>query len=314
MNSVSEFRFLEGDAAHVGRVAPLPEVRRLSAPVSEGRTVSALAYGDRERAEVVFLHGIGLNAHTFDRTILALDVDAFSIDLPGHGHSDWRADADYRPALLAADVELALESLLAGPVHLIGHSLGSLVGSLMIASRPGLVKSFTLLDLTPSVPRPSGNRSVIEFITGQREYDSVDEIVERAIAFGIGSDRAALARGVALNTRTREDGKLVWIHHMAHLTTTPQPTNTAADAVADTLAEAVEAERPYEAHWKPLDETTLPLALVRGTTGIVTDEMVSEWQERLPDAPVRTLNAGHNLHEHAPVELAQALSEITLAR
>lgn len=303
MESGSEFRFLVGDAAHVGRAAPLPEVTRVFAPVSDGRSVSALAYGNRERADVVFLHGIGLNAHTFDRTILALDVDALSVDLPGHGHSDWRDDADYRPAFLAADVELALESLVAGPVHLIGHSLGSLVGSLVIASRPDLVKSFTLLDLTPSVPRPSGNRSVIEFITGQREFDSVDEIVERAIAFGIGSDRAALARGVALNTRTREDGKLVWIHHMAHLPQAP---------VEDRHVDAV-SDLPYAAHWNPLEETALPLALVRGTTGIVTDEMVSEWQERLPDAPVRTLDAGHNLHEHAPVELAGALREVTLS-
>lgn len=313
MESVSEFRFLEGDAAHVGRTAPLPEVTRVSAPVSGGRSVSALTYGNREQADVVFLHGIGLNAHTFDRTVLSLRVDAISIDLPGHGHSDWREDADYRPAHLAGDVAIAVEALVSRPVHLVGHSLGALVGSLVIASRPELVKSFTLLDLTPGVPRPSGNRSVIEFITGQREFDSVDEIVDRAIAFGIGSDRAALSRGVALNTRMREDGKLVWIHHMAHLPAATPSARPAVDSAVDAAA-GMASDRPYEAHWKPLEESGMPLALVRGTTGIVTDEMVLEWRDRLPDAPVRTLEAGHNLHEHAPVDLAQALTEITLVR
>ncbi len=36
---------------------------------------------------MVFLHGGGQNAHTWDTVILGLGVPALAIDLPGHGRS-----------------------------------------------------------------------------------------------------------------------------------------------------------------------------------------------------------------------------------
>ena len=53
---------------------------------------------------------MGLNAHGFDPVVLALDAPALALDLPGHGRSDWREDANYRPDLLAADVLTALRN------------------------------------------------------------------------------------------------------------------------------------------------------------------------------------------------------------
>ena len=125
-----EFRYLTSDAARVGRQAPLPRVRRVEVAVSDGRTVSALSYGSNSQAGdadpplYVFLHGMGLNAHGFDPVVLALGAPAVALDLPGHGRSDWREDANYRPDLLAADVLMALEQLAPEPFVLVGHSLG----------------------------------------------------------------------------------------------------------------------------------------------------------------------------------------------
>jgi pimeloyl-ACP methyl ester carboxylesterase len=220
-SSDDEFRFLAGDAARVGRSAPLPRVERISAPVAEGRAVSGLRFGGPADPEFVVLHGAGLNAHSFDPALLALDRPALSLDLPGHGRSDWRADADYRPERLAADIVTALDRLAGGPVALLGHSLGGLTAALVANARPRLVRRLVVVDITPGIT-PGGNAgAVVEFITGQRDYASIDEIVDRAIAFGIGSDRTALTRGVALNTRRRPDGRLEWTHHLAHLDALP---------------------------------------------------------------------------------------------
>ena len=161
-----EFRYLASDAARVGRQAPLPRVRRVEAPVSDGRSVSALSYGspppagdtdaDTVAPQYVFLHGMGLNAHGFDPVVLALDAPALALDLPGHGRSDWREDANYRPDLLAADVLTALEQLATEPFVLVGHSLGGLMAARAALRVPEKVRALVLED--PAKPRPGTSR------------------------------------------------------------------------------------------------------------------------------------------------------------
>ena len=84
-----------------------PRVERCWIAVADGHRLSALAWGDAP-PRVVLLHGGAQNAHTWDSVALALDLPLVTIDLPGHGHSDWRADHVYDPRTLAADVEVAV--------------------------------------------------------------------------------------------------------------------------------------------------------------------------------------------------------------
>ncbi len=291
-----EFRFLAGDAERIGRAAPLPAVERVRVGADEGRRVSGLRFGAPADPELVALHGAGLNAHSFDPMLLALDVPALALDLPGHGRSDWRADADYRPDRLAPDVAPAIESFSRRPIALLGHSLGGLTAALVAASRPALVRRLVVVDITPGVS-PSGDAgAVAEFITGQRDYGSIDEIVDRAIRFGIGSNRTALTRGVALNTRRRPDGRLEWTHHLAHLDALP------AGADGD--------PRPYAGIWSALQSLDIPVSLIRAESGILGDALVEEWRDRLPGSDVVTVAGPHNLHEAVPVELARVVRRL----
>ena len=73
-----------------------PTVARRAYVHGDSQTVSYIRWGTGE-PELVFLHGGGQNAHTWDTVILALGRPAIAIDLPGHGHSDRRADKDYGP-------------------------------------------------------------------------------------------------------------------------------------------------------------------------------------------------------------------------
>lgn len=58
---------------------PLPSATRVDAG-----PVSALKFGD-DAPRVVFLHGGGQNAHTWDTVVIGLGLPALSVDLPGHG-------------------------------------------------------------------------------------------------------------------------------------------------------------------------------------------------------------------------------------
>jgi len=72
-----------------------PQVARRSFDVGSGQKVSALVWGSAD-PELVLVHGNGQNAHTWDSVAMALDLPLVAVDLPGHGHSDWREDHAYR--------------------------------------------------------------------------------------------------------------------------------------------------------------------------------------------------------------------------
>lgn len=295
-----EFRFLSSDAARVGRTQPLPEVDRVTLHTPTGN-VSALRFAPEAAPRLVAVHGAGLNAHSFDPMMLALDEPGVSIDLPGHGRSAWRDDADYSPHAIAPAVSSALTQIVdpSQPIVLLGHSLGGLTALLVAAAHPELVTNVVIVDITPGVS-PSGNASTVtEFITGQRRYDSIDEIVDRALAFGIGNNREALTRGVTLNTRVRDDGGFEWTHHFAHLDALP------GGKVGD--------PHPYAALWpvaRGLSERGVPITLLRASFGMVNDALAAEWQRELPTCPVETIAGPHNLHEATPVELAATIRQL----
>ena len=88
-----EFSLFEENATEAGLPwSGPPAVRAEFVEVAPGRNVSALVWGNRP-PDIVFVHGGGQNAHTWDTVALALDRPLVAIDLPGHGHSDWPGDA-----------------------------------------------------------------------------------------------------------------------------------------------------------------------------------------------------------------------------
>ena len=303
-NEHDEFRFLGSDAARVGYTGQFPAVLRQEVTVSDSRTVSALSYTPSEQPgaapRYVFLHGMGLNAHDFDPVILALDVPALALDLPGHGRSDWREDANYRPDLLAADVLMSLERLAPEPFVLVGHSLGGLVAAIAAPILGARLRGLVIVDITPGVSPQGDAGSISDFISGQRDFATQEEMVDRAIAFGIGEDRAALTRGVAFNARQRSDGRWEWAHHFAHLQTSP--TESMGDGT------------PFAPIWALLEAVQqggTKVSLIRGSEGIVGQNLTTEWLDHLPGSQVLTIPGPHNVHEASPTAFAAAILKLT---
>src|SRR5438034_4291753 len=121
MQVYDEFSMFADNAAEAGipwRGAP--HVERRSVAVSGGRNISALVWQPDKQPDLVLLHGGAQNAHTWDTVALALDRPLVAIDLPGHGHSDWRADGDYKPQIMADDVAIALRALAPAGTPVVG--------------------------------------------------------------------------------------------------------------------------------------------------------------------------------------------------
>lgn len=294
-----EFSFFAGQARDLGVDAP--SVRRLTHTLPDGRVVSALRYGD-DAPIVTFLHGAGLNAHTWDATVLALGLPALAVDLPGHGDSSWRDDAAYTATHLAADVAPAVAAWTEGAQAIVGQSLGGLTAAALAAAHPELVRALVIVDITPGIDPDADAAQIAAFFAGPTDWASRDELVERALSFGLGGSREAATRGVHLNSRVRADGRVEWKHHFAHLAG-----ELAADPAAAASASAQRAALRgalSASGWDDLAAVTTPITLVRGERGFVTPGDANAFRAHVPDAAILVVPAGHNVQEELPVALA----------
>ncbi|GAA1152312.1 alpha/beta hydrolase [Microbacterium oxydans] len=245
---------------------------------------------------MTLLHGAGLNAHTWDTTALALQQPLLAIDLAGHGDSSWRDDVDYTPRTLARDVAAALDAWVEGPQVVVGQSLGGLTGAALAAARPDLVSELIVVDITPGIDVSAGPAALREFYAGPTDFATRDELVDKAISLGFGGSRPETERGVFLNTRVREDGRVEWKHHFAHLAAQALAAHDPGSPTAPSVL--------HETGWDDLTAVTVPVTLVRAARGFVSEADAVELQRRVPAAEVVVLDATHNVQETAPVALA----------
>ncbi|MDI9892166.1 MULTISPECIES: alpha/beta fold hydrolase [unclassified Microbacterium] len=303
MPETDEFSFLPAQAAAAG--VDVPRVERVGLTLPDGRALSGLRWGEGS-PRVTLLHGAGLNAHTWDTTLLHLGVPALALDLAGHGDSSWREDAAYVGRVLAPDVATALEAWTDGPQVLVGHSLGGLTAAALAASRPDLVDMVVIVDITPGIDPSGGPAQLRAFFAGPTDWASRDELVDKALAFGLGGARPAAERGVFLNTRVRPDGRIEWKHHFAHLAA------AAAAAGADTATPDAVRAVLASTGWDDIAAVRAPIVLVRADRGFVSADDADELVRRASDARVRVVPTAHNVQEEDPAGLASLLRE-TLA-
>jgi 3-oxoadipate enol-lactonase len=95
---------------------------------------------------LVFLSGLGGDHRAFSRPLrhFAARYRALAIDFRDAGQSD-RVVEPYGTAEMADDVLSWLEAICAGPAHIVGQSLGGLVGQQVAIRNPSAVKSLVLV-------------------------------------------------------------------------------------------------------------------------------------------------------------------------
>jgi pimeloyl-ACP methyl ester carboxylesterase len=273
-----------------------PVVRRESVPMGDGRSLSALVWGDAE-PEVVFLHGGAQNAHTWDTVVMALALPAVCIDLPGHGHSDGPREGAANPRTNAEDVATAIRALAPDARCVVGMSLGGMTSMALAEAHPELVRKLLLVDITPGVTGQKASQ-ITAFVNGPESFPSFDEILERTIQFNPTRTVSSLRRGILHNAEQREDGSWVW-RYARHRTGAPQE----------------QRDREFGSLWDALERYPGPLCLARGMTAqsVVDDADEAELRRRRPDARVEHFaEAGHSIQGDMPVELASLVRDFAL--
>ncbi|MCP4318771.1 MAG: alpha/beta fold hydrolase [Hyphomicrobiales bacterium] len=106
----------------------------------------AVEEGQGESAPIVFLHGFGAGAHVWAdvQNAFAGELHTLAYDLPGHGRS-LNATGFERSRKMAGAITEDLAGRGVGKVHLVGHSMGGAVATLIALRTPDIVASMTLL-------------------------------------------------------------------------------------------------------------------------------------------------------------------------
>jgi pimeloyl-ACP methyl ester carboxylesterase len=318
-----EFGLFHENAAEYGLPYDRPPVvRRVFAEVAPGRRLSALAWRDVD-PELVLLHGGAQNAHTWDTVAMALDRPLLAVDLPGHGHSDGPGDRagqlDARGN--AVDVAAAIRALAPGARAVVGMSLGGLTAIELAAQAPDLVRKLVLVDVLPGL-KARRSQHIGDFVNGPASFASLDELLERTIAFNPSRSRSSLRRGIVHNAQQQPDGTWVW-RWARHRSLAAPPGQTAAAPAGAGQAPGAAPATPapaspaadgtrFAALWAPLAEISVPVLLVRGMRpdSVLDDDDERELRRRVPSAlVVRVAEAGHSVQGDAPLELAAIIED-----
>jgi pimeloyl-ACP methyl ester carboxylesterase len=217
-----------------------------------GLRLAADVVGEARRGSVMLAHGGGQTRHAWASTAGRLAERgwrAVSVDLRGHGRSEWAADGDYAIARFAEDlVDVAAE--LADRPALIGASLGGLAGLVVETEvAPGTFSSLTLVDIVPRSD-PEGVARIMGFMGANLEqgFDSLEAAADAIAAYLPHRPRPKDLSGLAKNLRLGADGRWRW-HWDPRFVTGRE------------VRHAAGTDRPDEARYPRIE---IPVHLIRG--------------------------------------------------
>ncbi|ASW98519.1 alpha/beta fold hydrolase [Mycobacterium intracellulare] len=284
-----EFALLHENAEQAGVSGPLPDVERVESGTGEGK-ISALRWGGAP-PRIVFIHGGGQNAHTWDTVIVGLGEPALAVDLPGHGHSAWREDGDYSPRLNADTLLPILRQHAPSADLVVGMSLGGLTAIRLGAVAPELVKELVLIDVTPSALQRHSEmtkeqQGTVALMHGEREFPSFQAMLDLTIAAAPHREVKALRRGVFHNSRKLDNGSWTWRY------------------------DAIRTFPDFSGLWDDVDALSAPVTLVRGgSSGFVSDDDAAELARRARHFRAAHVveNSGHSVQSDQPLALIDLL-------
>jgi len=116
-----------------------------------------------------------------------------------------------RSASVFADVEGFIEKLKLERPLLVGHSMGGFAAMGYAIRHAASMAGLVLVDIAPEISM-QGSLKIRDFIRMDREMDSVEDFVERALKFNPMRNRELLRRSLLHNLRQLPSGRWAWKH------------------------------------------------------------------------------------------------------
>ena len=243
--------------------------------------------GDPEAAAVVFLHGGGQTRRAWGKAAAAVAErgwQAITVDLRGHGESDWAEGGDYRLTSFALDIQEVLRKLPPQPV-LVGASLGGFTTMLLAGElSPGIARAVVLVDIVPNMDESGANR-IHNFMADRMKsgFESLDEVADAIAEYNPHRPRPTDLDGLRANLRRKGDR---WYWHWD-----PKFISNKASLPPIELADLDRMNAAVDT----ILAGGVPMLLVRGQmSDLVSQDRADEFLARFPQVEfVDVRGAGH---------------------
>ncbi len=254
---------------------------------AEGNRLAADLWDGRGHP-VLLLHGGGQTRHAWDMTakrVADAGMRAITVDLRGHGESEWVGSGNYTFADYGADgaaiIRQTAERFHAAP-SAVGASLGGLSSLIAELDHGPLLDSLVLVDITPRMD-VGGVARIQSFMGAQMEegFGSLDEAADAIAAYMPHRKRPRSLDGLRKNLRLGPDGRFRWHWDPAFMKSERNVNFGGRETMERLLAN--------------LPNLHLPVLLVRGMQSeLVHADYVKEFLDLAPAATsIDVSGAGH---------------------
>lgn len=284
-------------AAHLLKVAEaaginiaIPKIPSQHELITNGIRLNFLDWGGSGQP-ILFLHGGGLNAHSWDLIAQAFASEywCLALDQRGHGRSEWSPSMDYRPSDYAKDcADLIRKLSLIKPI-IIGTSMGGVNSLALAALDSSNLGALVLLDVGLNVGPNAGRNELRQFMAGELEEASIEDIVEKAVRFNARRDPDLLRTTLRWNVIQLPNNKWTWRYDRRH-------------RQRDDIWSIIASSR--ESIINALSSIKCPVLIVRGANSkVVSAEDVSFLSEKIHHNVTAEISAaGHSIHGDNPKE------------
>lgn len=149
--------------------------------LSCGTSINVTSWGKHSEPACLLIHGLDNSAYIWDNiaTELSENFRVYTIDIRGHGDSDWASRNSYTLDTFINDIEQVRAYLSLSDFILIGHSLGGRIATYYAADYLEYVKKLIIIDMAPEI----GNNIIEKLKSDSRSQPRKFQSIQSCYAY-----------------------------------------------------------------------------------------------------------------------------------
>jgi pimeloyl-ACP methyl ester carboxylesterase len=252
-----------------------------------------LDWGNLHLPPVLFLHGVRLQAHTWDMAALLLrdHYHLVAVDQRGHGDSEWTSEAQFTNDtfdLMLEDTRQLVAHLGWSKFILVGMSMGGITAMRYAAEFSDQLSALCIVDIAPTTLH-TGVLSMEGFKIETETLSRFEDFLERSHKFMPHRPIAQLRYSLMHSLKQLPDGRWTWKQ--------------------DHRSGAVRRLAPLGELWTELPKITVPTLFMRGAqSNVLARDVAERAAATVPRGKLVTIDpATHNVHSDNPNAFAREL-------